>query len=82
MSSEHKSGVATQEAVDQRLMDIESKLAYQEDLVDSLNDIVTKQSEELTAMHKHLAKLANVVGGLLEGGDKEQSDEQEIPPHY
>lgn len=82
MNREHKSGAAIQEAVDQRLMDIESKLAYQEDLLDSLNDIVIKQSEELTAMHKRMEKMAKLVGGLLEGDGKGQGDEQEVPPHY
>ncbi len=66
---------------DDRLLDIETKLAYQEDLVASLNQIVSDQQRKLDELEAAYRKLVDRV--------VEQSEELAAlriedapPPHY
>ena len=66
---------------DARLMEVEIRLAYQEDLIQALNEVVASQQKQLgkleetcKLLHDRLKSLA-VAGGQGEGGD-------ERPPHY
>ncbi len=67
--------------LDNRFLDIETKLAYQEDLVASLNQIVTAQQRKLDELEAAYRKLVDRV--------VEQSEELAAlriedapPPHY
>jgi SlyX protein len=67
--------------LDNRLLDIETKLAYQEDLVASLNQIVSAQQRKLDELEAAYRKLVDRV--------VEQSEELAAlriedapPPHY
>ena len=64
-----------------RLIDIESKLAHQEHLLDELNQAVTDQQariHDLEELGRHLLDRLRAVG---EGGTAESADD-ERPPHY
>ena len=66
---------------EQRLDDIESRLAWQEDLLDTLNKTVALQQQQMLQMEKvcrNLIERLNEVASLLEG--KQIVDEK--PPHY
>lgn len=65
-----------------RLVDIETKLTYQEDLVQALNTVVARQQQQLDQLEKacrglidHLRDMTDVVKTL-------QRPEDELPPHY
>ena len=65
---------------DDRFVDIEIKLAYQEDLVESLNQMVYQQSlriDQLEALvnklGEHIRNNAQTTPGMLQN---------ERPPHY
>ncbi|MGB1923307.1 MAG: SlyX family protein [Alcanivorax sp.] len=67
--------------LDNRFLDIETKLAYQEDLVASLNQIVSNQQRKLDELEAAYRKLVDRV--------VEQSEELAAlriedapPPHY
>jgi SlyX protein len=62
-----------------RFVDIEIKLAHQEDLVDTLNQTVYQQSRRIDQLEAMLAKLAEHVRNLQEAG---QGPVNERPPHY
>lgn len=66
-----------------RLIEIETKLAYQEDLLQSLNDIIIEQRAALDMLELRLAKLDDRVeegdATSREGGGNLQD---ELPPHY
>jgi len=66
---------------EERLIELEIKLAYQEDLLQQLNTIVASQQQQIsrlettcTLLHERQKTFAQSLGG----------DEQtvEIPPHY
>jgi SlyX protein len=62
-----------------RFIDIEIKLAHQEDLVETLNQTVYQQSRRIDQLEAMLAKLAEHVRGLRDTG---QGPQNERPPHY
>ncbi|MDN4056704.1 SlyX family protein [Massilia sp. YIM B02769] len=62
-----------------RFVDIEIKLAQQEDLVDSLNGIVYQQARKIDQLEAMIAKLAEHIRNLQEAG---QNPINERPPHY
>ena len=68
-------------AVDQedRFVDIEIKLALQEDLVDTLNQTVYQQARKIDQLEAMIAKLADHIRNLQEAG---QNPINERPPHY
>jgi SlyX protein len=64
---------------DDRFIDIEIKLAHQENLVESLNQTIYEQSRRIDQLEAMVAKLANHVRSLRDAG---QGPVHEKPPHY
>jgi len=62
-----------------RFVDIEIKLALQEDLVDTLNQTVYQQARKIDQLEAMVAKLAEHIRNLQEAG---QNPINERPPHY
>lgn len=62
-----------------RFVDIEIKLAYQEDLVDSLNQTVYQQARRIDQLEKLVQQLTEQWRTLREAG---QGPANERPPHY
>jgi SlyX protein len=62
-----------------RFIDIEIKLAHQEDLVETLNQTIYQQSRRIDQLEAMVAKLAEHVRNLQEAG---QGPLNEKPPHY
>jgi len=65
----------------QRLIDIETKLAYQEDLIQELNKTVHSQQLKLDQLEETLRSLALRYVSALEQGDSEHPVDEK-PPHY
>ena len=67
----------------QRLDDLESQLAFQDDTINALEQLVREQNIELQTMQRYLRLLAEKVTPL---DDSESSDQlnpaDERPPHY
>ena len=62
-----------------RLIEIETKLAYQDDLVSQLNDVVTDQQSQITKLELLCESLVGRIKSLSEAADQPQD---ERPPHY
>ena len=65
----------------QRLIDIETKLAYQEDLIQELNKIVHSQQLKLDQLEEALKSLTLRYNSLAEQNDSEYPVDEK-PPHY
>ncbi|WP_045223325.1 SlyX family protein [Methyloterricola oryzae] len=66
----------------QRLVELESRLAYQDDLVVTLNDVVSRQQlqiDRLEATVRVLLDRVQRLSALAEGADPAA---EERPPHY
>jgi SlyX protein len=67
---------------EQRLIEIETKLAYQEDTIQQLNDVVCsqqKQIEKLETICKHLIDRSKEFSEIAA---KVNAESHEKPPHY
>ena len=68
----------------ERIAELESRLAFQDDLLRTLNDTVASQQQELATLQKHVRDLALLLRELRDaatapGGGMPQD---ETPPHY
>ena len=69
--------------MEKRMVELETRLAYQEDTIQSLSDIVSQQDRQIQKLTRSLELL---VGRLRRAGLDEAGDEgaslDEKPPHY
>ena len=65
-----------------RLDELEARLAFQDDLIESLNDIVARQNRELSLMAKRLAGLEERLQDLAASASGGEAAGHEVPPHY
>ena len=70
----------TMEQIDNRLIDIEIKIAHQEDLVDTLNQTVYEQARRIDQLDAIMAMLAEHVRNIAQSGPGTILNEK--PPHY
>lgn len=66
-------------SVEERITELESRLAFQDDTIQALNDVLVTQQrmvERLQLQVEALAKRQEEVSGQFEG------TEDEAPPHY
>jgi SlyX protein len=70
--------VNPEEQHEARFVDIEIKLAHQEDLVDSLNARIYQQQKQIDALENLIASMAE----RLRTRDSAQAPLNERPPHY
>ncbi len=66
---------------EQRLIEVESKIAYQEDLTQTLNDVVFQQQKQIEQLQRQNRKLLERLQTLVESQEPEQ-EQNNKPPHY
>ncbi len=64
---------------EERFVDIELKLVHQEDLVESLNQMVYQQSRRIDQLEKMVNQLADHIRSNAQSGPGMINDR---PPHY
>ncbi len=64
-------------AMDERLKELEIKISYQDEVIETLNQVVIELRGELTAV---AAKLKALEGQVLQGSSADPSNDP--PPHY
>jgi SlyX protein len=65
---------------EERLVDIEVKLAHQDQLLVDLDKVVTDQQAKIMQLEELVATLIDRVRAMGEGGSDAPQDE--TPPHY
>ena len=69
--------------VESRLQELESRLAFQDDLIETLNETVTRQDRELARMELAIQSLARRLKDLAESSPVAAgTPADEVPPHY
>lgn len=70
--------------IEEQLIDVQTRVAYQEDTLAQLNDVITKQDAEIVQLKQQMRLLARRLDELAR--DPAQGSETEItnerPPHY
>lgn len=64
-----------------RLMDIETRIAYQDDTIQKLNDVVTRQQRQIDGLQTMLLEMRARLQDVLAGADQVPPREEK-PPHY
>ncbi len=65
------------------MIDLQTKLTYQEDTVQALNDIVSDQQQDILLLKSQVSDLIDELRSVLSGLDVGSiNNEQETPPHY
>lgn len=74
----------TPDAAHARLLALEEKLSFTEDLVDELNKTVARQQQQLDALARELVRQRRQVQDLVDrgGGWPAGDPADEVPPHY
>ncbi|NJD07384.1 MAG: SlyX family protein [Methylococcaceae bacterium] len=70
------------ESIEQRLVELETKLAYQDDTVLALNDVIARQQGQLDQLENTVKHLVERVQRLAVQAEASDPAVQEIPPHY
>lgn len=66
--------------MEDRITELEVKLAFAEDLLDSLNATVYRQQERIEQLERSVRDLRTLVAEALP--TEQRSLRDEIPPHY
>ncbi|MDO6746069.1 SlyX family protein [Gilvimarinus sp. 1_MG-2023] len=66
----------------QEIEDIQSRMAFQEDTLSELNDVVARQDRQLQALMAALKSLAQKYDDLMFEREQSQGAVDEKPPHY
>ena len=65
---------------EQRITDLESRLAFQDDTIQTLNDVLVTQQRVLDRLQLQLAALARRQEEI--GGQLDAVEDELPPPHY
>lgn len=69
--------------IEARLEELESRLAFQDDLIESLNETIARQDRDLIRLEQRVKALGDKLSDLGEAGALPGvSTGHEIPPHY
>lgn len=78
MSEHSESILKLQLAID----DLQTRIAYQEDTLQQLNDVISRQDEELREQRELIQLLHARLKSATLGDDEKRSLRDDIPPHY
>ncbi|MBY4897503.1 SlyX family protein [Cupriavidus sp. AU9028] len=67
--------------MESRITDLEVKLAFQEDLLETLNLTVAKQQRQIELLQEQMQALYQQVGSATGAADS-AAQSTELPPHY
>jgi len=67
------------EALEQRIIELETRLSYQDHTIEQLNEVVTAQQRQIDRLEAGLRGLREQQAG---GDQIRHPDEETPPPHY
>ncbi len=67
---------------EERFIEIETKLAYQDKSIKELNDVICEQQEEIDKLNTICQKLAKLMKEHAQMAERIDAPADEKPPHY
>jgi SlyX protein len=67
--------------LDNRIIELETKVSYQDHIIQELNEAVTGQQQQIDAMEKHLKQMSEHMKAI-NPSDPARPEEEAPPPHY
>lgn len=68
--------------LEEQVVELETKLAYQEDTIQALNDVVAEQQKQLDKLERSLVTLAERFKEMSTGDSFQEQGNEPPPPHY
>ncbi len=69
--------------LEQLVIELQTKLAFQEDSIEELNGVIVRQDKTLYRLEKRVTELLEKVKDIAPADPEEHRDPaDEIPPHY
>ena len=65
-----------------RFIDLETRLAYQDDAVNQLSDVIARQARQMDALEAALRTLIERVNTLAQREPGKSDPVDDVPPHY
>lgn len=67
--------------MDDAIVDLQTKLSFQDGLLEQLNEVVTDQQQQISRLELALETL-KVQMNTMQMATQESGPEHELPPHY
>ncbi len=67
--------------MDNDIIDLQTKLSFQEGLLEELNQVVTDQQQQITNLELALETM-KVQVNTMQTASQESGSQHELPPHY
>lgn len=82
-SDKNPSSPEAASTADETLAELQSRMAFQEDTLHSLNQVIATQDASIARLQKQMQVLNTKLNDLATAVDESTgSDDQEVPPHY
>ena len=66
--------------MDERFIELESRIAFQDHTIDTLNEVVTQQQQQLDQLERKLEAFSLQVNKLAQA--QPEQGKEKPPPHY
>jgi SlyX protein len=66
---------------DDRLIELETRITYQDDTIRQLNDAVSRQQLDIARLERLCATLQSRLAAMIEAAPREPAGDEK-PPHY
>ena len=68
--------------INDKIIEIETKMAFQEETIDQLNDVIINQQKAIDALKRQLIQLNTKVEEESQHWQSDNNPVDETPPHY
>ena len=66
---------------EEAIIELQTKLAFQEDLLENLNQVITDQQGQIAKLERTVESIIVQIHSMQSSG-QDNGQQQEIPPHY
>lgn len=70
-----------EQMLQETIMDLQARLAFQEDSLDSINLTVVRQQSSIDLLQSEVLRLKEMIEDLR-GSQSDRGNDIELPPHY
>lgn len=77
----YQSLMSTNNELEEKIISLESRLAFSEDLINGLNTAIAEQNREIMGIKNYCKELKKKIDELAENDGSNLSSDQK-PPHY
>lgn len=67
---------------DARLIELETRLAYQDDTLRVLNDVIVRQQKQIERLETLYRQLSDRLERVAQPDGRVNTPAEEVPPHY